>query len=77
MPILKDYPKEFIFEPWEAPEYVQKKAGCIIGKDYPKPMVNHKEKSKENMNLMSIAYSGGKDDLESEEGGAKKKMKRK
>ena len=77
LPILKDYPKEFIFEPWEAPEYVQKKAGCIIGKDYPKPMVNHKEKSKENMNLMSIAYSGGKDDLESEEGGAKKKMKRK
>jgi cryptochrome len=76
VPILKNFPKEFIFEPWEAPEYVQKKAGCIIGKDYPKPIVDHKEKSKENMNLMKIAYMEGKDNIE-EEQVPKKKTKKK
>lgn len=30
-------PKEYIYEPWTAPLSVQKKARCIIGKDYPKP----------------------------------------
>lgn len=30
-------PKRYIYEPWTAPAEVQRKAGCIIGKDYPKP----------------------------------------
>lgn len=30
-------PNEYIYEPWTAPLSVQKKARCIIGKDYPKP----------------------------------------
>lgn len=30
-------PKEYIYEPWTAPLSIQKKANCIIGKDYPKP----------------------------------------
>nr|XP_029118922.1 (6-4)DNA photolyase isoform X5 [Elaeis guineensis] len=36
LPVLKDMPKEYIYEPWTAPLSVQKKANCIIGKDYPK-----------------------------------------
>lgn len=32
-----DMPKEYIYEPWTAPEEVQRKARCVIGKDYPKP----------------------------------------
>lgn len=34
---FSDMPKEYIYEPWTAPLSVQKKARCIIGKDYPKP----------------------------------------
>ena len=30
-----------MYTPWEAPDYIQEKAGCIIGKDYPAPMVDH------------------------------------
>ena len=32
-----DMPREYIYEPWTAPLSIQKKAKCIIGKDYPKP----------------------------------------
>lgn len=33
-------PREYIYEPWTAPTSIQKKANCIIGKDYPKPGKN-------------------------------------
>lgn len=39
VPELKDFPSEYIHQPWTAPLYVQKQAGCIIGVDYPKPVV--------------------------------------
>lgn len=40
----------------EAPLEVQKKANCIIGKDYPNPIVDHKEISKTNIGRMKEAY---------------------
>ena len=45
-------PTEHIYEPWKAPVEVQKKAGCIIGQDYPKPIVDHKAASKKNRSMM-------------------------
>lgn len=52
VPELANYPEKYIYEPSKAPYEVQKKAGCIIGKDYPKPMVNHNEVSKRNKQIM-------------------------
>ena len=49
VPVLRDFPDEYIYEPWRAPKKLQKKLGCVIGKDYPKPMVDHSGASKENM----------------------------
>ncbi len=57
LPVLKNMPKEFIYQPWEAPDYVQKQAKCVVGVDYPFPMVDHKEKMKENMQLIKEVYS--------------------
>ncbi|XP_075663787.1 (6-4)DNA photolyase isoform X1 [Castanea sativa] len=57
LPILKDMPKEYIYEPWTAPLSVQTKAKCIIGKDYPKPVVPHDSASKESRRKMAEAYS--------------------
>ena len=56
LPILKGYPNQYIYEPWTAPEHVQKAAKCIIGKDYPLPMVNHVEASQLNMERMKQIY---------------------
>jgi len=38
---LAKYPEEFIYEPWKAPIKRQKDFGCVIGEDYPAPLVIH------------------------------------
>ena len=50
-------PAKYILEPWKAPESVQKTAKCLIGKDYPKPIVDHAEASKRCINAMKDAYA--------------------
>ncbi|KAK3090268.1 hypothetical protein FSP39_010528 [Pinctada imbricata] len=47
IPVLRNMPLRYLFEPWKAPKPVQEKANCIIGKDYPLPMVDHKKASAE------------------------------
>ncbi|KAG1937016.1 cryptochrome-1 [Pimephales promelas] len=56
LPILRGFPAKFIYEPWNAPESVQKIAKCIIGVHYPKPMVNHAEASRINIERMKQIY---------------------
>lgn len=41
VPELNDMPAKYIYCPWTAPKDVQVKAKCIIGKDYPAPIVDH------------------------------------
>ncbi|GAA0149276.1 DNA photolyase [Lithospermum erythrorhizon] len=56
LPVLKDMPKEYIYEPWTAPLSIQQKARCIIGVDYPKPIVSHDTASKECKRRLVEAY---------------------
>ncbi|XP_047451785.1 cryptochrome-2 isoform X2 [Mugil cephalus] len=56
IPILKDYPNRYIYEPWNAPESLQKAANCVVGVDYPKPMINHAEGSRLNIERMKQVY---------------------
>ncbi|CAI9579558.1 unnamed protein product [Staurois parvus] len=56
LPILKGFPPKYIYDPWNAPEAVQKVAKCIIGVNYPKPMVNHAEASRLNIERMKQIY---------------------
>ncbi|KAK3026097.1 hypothetical protein RJ639_040769 [Escallonia herrerae] len=56
LPVLKDMPKEYIYEPWTAPLSIQTKAKCIVGKDYPKPVVSHDSASKECKRKLAEAY---------------------
>lgn len=44
---LKQMPEKYLAEPWSAPEEVQREAGCMIGKDYPEPLVDLKESRRE------------------------------
>jgi deoxyribodipyrimidine photo-lyase len=41
LPELGRVPDRFIHEPWQMQNDVQKDAGCIIGQDYPSPIVDH------------------------------------
>ncbi|XP_046893307.1 cryptochrome circadian regulator 5 isoform X2 [Hypomesus transpacificus] len=57
LPLLKKFPAQYIYEPWKAPQSVQQQAGCIVGKDYPRPIVEHEVISKLNIQRMKAAYA--------------------
>lgn len=42
LPELTGVPLEYLSEPWRMPAEVQRKAGCLIGRDYPAPIVDHR-----------------------------------
>ena len=56
-PELKNFPASCIYEPWKASEANQKSFGCIIGKDYPEPIVLHDEMRPVNMARMKENYA--------------------
>lgn len=43
VPELKNVPDKYLAEPWKMPSEMQKQVGCTIGKDYPNPIVDHKQ----------------------------------
>merc|ERR1711935_74072 len=51
-PELKDVPLRYLFSPWKAPRPVQEKAKCIIGEDYPAPIVDHNQANSHNLDLI-------------------------
>jgi len=44
VPELRDVPGDRIHEPWTMGDEEQRGAGCRIGRDYPAPIVDHKER---------------------------------
>jgi len=46
VPELRNVPTEYIHEPHRMPDAVQREVGCIIGTDYPAPIVDHAEQRK-------------------------------
>jgi cryptochrome len=60
IPALEKMPAKYIYEPWTAPAEVQRAANCIVGVDYPKPIVDHATIHKENMARMKKAYEENK-----------------
>jgi deoxyribodipyrimidine photo-lyase len=41
VPELAQVPDRFIHEPWKMPAETQQSIGCVVGQDYPKPIVDH------------------------------------
>jgi deoxyribodipyrimidine photo-lyase len=41
LPELAQVPDKYLQEPWKMPEEVQQEAKCVIGRDYPEPIVDH------------------------------------
>lgn len=53
LPELKNLPTLYVHEPWKAPLDVQKECGCIVGRDYPAPMIDLAAASRANANTMN------------------------
>jgi deoxyribodipyrimidine photo-lyase len=43
VPELRPVPDRYLREPWTMPEDVQQECGCVIGRDYPEPIVDHRQ----------------------------------
>jgi deoxyribodipyrimidine photo-lyase len=41
LPELAAVPDPYIHTPWEMPGQIQREAGCVIGYDYPQPIIDH------------------------------------
>ena len=41
LPELTNVPDAYVHAPWEMPAEVQRQAQCLVGKDYPAPIVDH------------------------------------
>jgi deoxyribodipyrimidine photo-lyase len=41
VPELVNVPPKFIHTPWQMPVETQRQTGCLIGQDYPEPLVDH------------------------------------
>jgi deoxyribodipyrimidine photo-lyase len=57
LPELARVPLEYLHEPWLMPDDIQLASGCVIGKDYPAPIVDHREAKERTL----IAYNLSRD----------------
>jgi deoxyribodipyrimidine photolyase len=48
-------PDRYLAEPWTMPPEVQRQAGCVIGEDYPAPIVDHAEARREALDRYGAA----------------------
>lgn len=65
VPELRNMPTRFVFEPWRAPLSVQRAAKCLVGKDYPFPIVDHQNASRKCIQGLSRAHETEQDALTS------------
>ncbi len=54
VPELKKVPDIWIHEPWKMDFYTQQKNNCLIGKDYPKPIVDHSDAVKQAKSKLAL-----------------------
>ncbi|MBN1810688.1 MAG: deoxyribodipyrimidine photo-lyase [Anaerolineae bacterium] len=59
VPELANVPDLFIHEPWKMPLDAQQSIGCVIGQDYPDPIVDHAWARERTL----VAYARTKDEL--------------
>ncbi len=56
VPELKDFPSDYIYEPWKAPLETQRTANCVVGDDYPQPIINHQEARRDCIQKLRGVY---------------------
>lgn len=51
VPELSKVPAKFIHEPWTMPQEVQRLVNCVIGDDYPEPIIDHQWARERALNI--------------------------
>jgi deoxyribodipyrimidine photo-lyase len=59
IPALADVPDEFVHEPWTMPPLVAAAAGVELGRDYPRPIVEHRAARQRALNVYAAALKVG------------------
>jgi deoxyribodipyrimidine photo-lyase len=59
LPELARVPDAFVHAPWTMPPLEQQAAGCIVGRDYPRPIVDHAAQRERALALYGRARPGG------------------
>jgi deoxyribodipyrimidine photo-lyase len=57
VPELHRVPDEYVHEPWTIPPLLQQSLGCVIGRDYPAPIVDHARAAKRAISAYSAAFT--------------------
>ena len=58
LPELARVPDKFVHAPWLLPDAEQKRLGCVIGQDYPAPIVDHATQRAQALALFKMAATG-------------------
>jgi deoxyribodipyrimidine photo-lyase len=58
VPELRGVPDRFLPEPWTMPEEAQRGAGCVIGRDYPGPIVDRRRARQEALERYRVSPAG-------------------
>jgi deoxyribodipyrimidine photo-lyase len=58
LPALAGLDDDAIHAPWLAPPEVQARAGCVVGRDYPPPIVDHAEARLRTLERYAVVKSG-------------------
>ncbi|MFN3750978.1 MAG: cryptochrome/photolyase family protein [Thiobacillus sp.] len=61
LPELAEVPDKFIHAPWTLPAAEQQRAGCVIGRDYPAPVVDHALQRAQALALFKAVAGGAAD----------------
>jgi deoxyribodipyrimidine photo-lyase len=66
---LRSIPGEHLAEPWKMPEELQREVGCVIGVDYPEPIVDHAQARRDALERYAAASGNSErahDEVDSE-----------
>jgi deoxyribodipyrimidine photo-lyase len=58
VPELAGVPPAYVHMPWTMPADVQRAAGCVIGRDYPAPLVDHAAAVREAKRRLALVRNG-------------------
>ncbi len=62
VPELRRVPGAHLAEPWRMPDSLAQECGCVIGVDYPPPIVDHAQARREALARYAAAAAGGSGD---------------